>query len=140
MLSDIIDNDTAANNRPHSMSSTVFGLNALFTKPAQSIGPMIVFSILLHSGYAPQFVLDHVPRSRLDLTLRFSYKYRMSHQNSFSAGSHEPEMSTAAFRVNLFSTLCLVPFFLGLLQIVVWWRYTLRPDAKARTANLVEAH
>jgi Na+/melibiose symporter-like transporter len=60
-LSDIVDHDNVTNNRPHSMSSTLFGLNALCTKPAQSIGPMIVFSILIRSGYAPQFVVHSFP-------------------------------------------------------------------------------
>ena len=53
-LADIVDNDMTANGRPNSMSSTIFGLNALFTKPAQSIGPMIVFWILSGAGYQPQ--------------------------------------------------------------------------------------
>ena len=53
-LSDIADQDMLINSRPHSMSSTIFGLNAFFTKPAQSIGPMLVFSILRNAGYEPQ--------------------------------------------------------------------------------------
>lgn len=33
------------------LSSMVFGTNALFTKPAQSLAPMIVLNILNHFGY-----------------------------------------------------------------------------------------
>ena len=41
-------------------------------------------------------------------------------------------MSTAGFRAKIFATLCLVPFFLGVLQIMIWSRYTLRGDEKRR--------
>lgn len=33
------------------LSSMVFGTNALFTKPAQSLAPMLVLSILNQFGY-----------------------------------------------------------------------------------------
>lgn len=33
------------------LSSMVFGTNALFTKPAQSLAPMLVISILNQFGY-----------------------------------------------------------------------------------------
>ncbi len=34
------------------LSSMVFGTNALFTKPAQSLAPMLVVSVLNQYGYA----------------------------------------------------------------------------------------
>lgn len=36
----------------------VFGTNALFTKPAQSLAPMVVVTILNHYGY---YNLNNVP-------------------------------------------------------------------------------
>eukprot|EP00042_Codosiga_hollandica_P054766 m.749147 g.749147 ORF g.749147 m.749147 type:complete len:372 (+) comp58974_c0_seq40:783-1898(+) len=109
-LADIVDADVAINNRPHSMSSTIFGLNALFTKPAQSIGPMIVFWFLSRAGYAPHAENEeHVTPDRAhDLVLRKS----------------------------MFATLCIVPFILGVLQILIWSQYKLRVTDNRRPLQL----
>ena len=53
-LSDIADQDMLINSRPHSMSSTIFGLNAFFTKPAQSIGPKAAQLVCLDSFPIPK--------------------------------------------------------------------------------------
>ncbi|XP_023254120.1 transmembrane protein 180-like [Seriola lalandi dorsalis] len=50
-LADIIDTDLKLYKRSSPLSSMVFGTNALFTKPAQSLAPMIVLSILNQFGY-----------------------------------------------------------------------------------------
>ena len=133
-LSDIIDHDNAVNNRPHSMSSTVFGLNALFTKPAQSIGPMIVFSLLLRSGYQPQFVTclqadDDVALNHVDVNIRTcdAHLHPCSAEHGQAAA-----FETVAFRADMFAILCLVPLFLGTLQMLVWSQYGLRGDDKRR--------
>lgn len=51
LVADVIDNDTARHNRKKPISSIIFGLNALFTKPAQSLCPMLVVHILTSYGY-----------------------------------------------------------------------------------------
>nr|XP_029507456.1 transmembrane protein 180-like [Oncorhynchus nerka] len=50
-LADIIDSDLQRHKRSSPLSSMVFGTNALFTKPAQSLAPMLVVSILNQFGY-----------------------------------------------------------------------------------------
>ncbi|MGH0139240.1 UNVERIFIED_CONTAM: hypothetical protein FKN15_068649 [Acipenser sinensis] len=50
-LADIIDADLFKHKRSTPLSSMVFGTNALFTKPAQSLAPMVVVSILNQVGY-----------------------------------------------------------------------------------------
>nr|XP_046271136.1 transmembrane protein 180-like [Scatophagus argus] len=50
-LADIIDTDLHMYKRSSPLSSMVFGTNALFTKPAQSLAPMIVLYILNQFGY-----------------------------------------------------------------------------------------
>uniref|UniRef100_A0A3Q3X8A3 Uncharacterized protein n=1 Tax=Mola mola TaxID=94237 RepID=A0A3Q3X8A3_MOLML len=50
-LADIIDTDLLKYNRSSPLSSMVFGTNALFTKPGQSLAPMIVLAILNQFGY-----------------------------------------------------------------------------------------
>ncbi|XP_077389466.1 transmembrane protein 180-like isoform X2 [Festucalex cinctus] len=50
-LADIIDTDMQKYKRSSPISSMVFGTNALFTKPAQSLAPMLVINILNQFGY-----------------------------------------------------------------------------------------
>lgn len=50
-LADIIDSDLQRHKRSTPLSSMVFGTNALFTKPAQSLAPMLVVTILNQYGY-----------------------------------------------------------------------------------------
>lgn len=51
VISDLIDADFAKHNRPRRMGSMYFGMNALFTKPAQSIAPMVVVGMLAKHGF-----------------------------------------------------------------------------------------
>ncbi|NWX30219.1 MF13A protein, partial [Notiomystis cincta] len=57
-LADIVDADLIKHKRRLPLSSMVFGTNALFTKPAQSLAPMVVVAILNHYGYKN---LNNVP-------------------------------------------------------------------------------
>ncbi|XP_069761703.1 transmembrane protein 180-like isoform X2 [Narcine bancroftii] len=50
-LADIIDSDFQKYKRRFPLSSMVFGTNALFTKPAQSLAPMLVVTILNQFDY-----------------------------------------------------------------------------------------
>lgn len=51
IVSDIIDADAAKYKRGRPISSIIFGLNALVTKPAHSLCPMLVVEILNRYGY-----------------------------------------------------------------------------------------
>ncbi|XP_038395990.1 transmembrane protein 180 isoform X5 [Canis lupus familiaris] len=50
-LADMVDADLLKFNRQSPLSSMVFGINALFTKPAQSLAPMMILSKLKQYGY-----------------------------------------------------------------------------------------
>ncbi|MEE6514324.1 hypothetical protein FKM82_022375 [Ascaphus truei] len=50
-LADIVDADLEKYKRRSPLSSMVFGTNALFTKPAQSLAPMLVVTLLNQYGY-----------------------------------------------------------------------------------------
>jgi hypothetical protein len=50
-VSDVIDEDCVLNSRKEPMSSMFFGTNALLTKPAQSLAPIITYYLLAQSGY-----------------------------------------------------------------------------------------
>ncbi|KAG8513514.1 Transmembrane protein 180 [Galemys pyrenaicus] len=50
-LADMIDADLLKFNRQSPLSTMVFGINALFTKPAQALAPVMILSRLNHFGY-----------------------------------------------------------------------------------------
>ncbi|XP_063270666.1 transmembrane protein 180-like isoform X2 [Prinia subflava] len=97
-LADIVDADFIKHKRRLPLSSMVFGTNALFTKPAQSLAPMVVVKILNHYGY---YNLNNVPggpdiRSFLDL--------------------HDA----------MFYLVCLVPLCIAVLQILTWTPFSIQ--------------
>ncbi|VDI44223.1 Hypothetical predicted protein [Mytilus galloprovincialis] len=51
-LADIADDNKSKYNRKQPISSTVFGISALLSKPALSLSPMVTVSILNHYGYS----------------------------------------------------------------------------------------
>eukprot|EP01114_Cavostelium_apophysatum_P001315 TRINITY_DN11119_c0_g1_i1.p1 TRINITY_DN11119_c0_g1~~TRINITY_DN11119_c0_g1_i1.p1 ORF type:complete len:474 (-),score=86.24 TRINITY_DN11119_c0_g1_i1:66-1487(-) len=54
VLADLVDEDFVLNNRAQSMSSMIFGANALFSKPGQSLAPMLGWYLLSrHHQYDP---------------------------------------------------------------------------------------
>ncbi|XP_072168229.1 transmembrane protein 180-like [Diadema setosum] len=95
-LSDIIDEDQEKFRRLSPLSSSVFGYNALFTKPASSLAPMAILTILNRYGYQ-------------DLQ-----------EEKLSLGD------TIELRGIMFWIACLVPMAIGTLQLLVWQGYSLR--------------
>ncbi|KAF7624673.1 hypothetical protein Mgra_00010056 [Meloidogyne graminicola] len=51
LLSEVIEDDKTRNSRRNPMSSLIFSLNALITKPAISIAPVIIVYLLNRNGY-----------------------------------------------------------------------------------------
>ncbi|XP_045191819.2 transmembrane protein 180-like [Mercenaria mercenaria] len=100
-LSDIADNDMARYNRRHPVTSMVYGINALVVKPAISLSPMLVVSILNSYGY------DRLKDGKLDAV-------------------EETGLSGA-----MFSVLCLYPFVIGCIQFCSWSFYTIRGTKSA---------
>ena len=85
----------------HPLSSMVFGLNALVTKPAISFAPMLSIAMLNSYGYE---------------------QYKAALQDT---GSPSP-VANQQLQSAMFYLMCLTPVIIGLLQIVVWSRYTIR--------------
>ncbi len=81
------------NRKP--ISASVFGTNALITKPALSVSPMIVVNILNRYHY------DSIKRG-----------------NATSSPQDLDQLHSA-----MFSLLCLIPVVLGSIQIIIWSWY-----------------
>jgi len=100
--------------RSHPLSSMVFGLNALVTKPAISLAPMITVATLNRYGYSsslsasPGVVTSTVAAAEVQHT----------------AGD---DVLTSA----MFNMTCAVPVVVGLLQLLIWRFYTIRDSHKA---------
>ncbi|KAM3917614.1 transmembrane protein 180-like [Leptodactylus fuscus] len=97
-LADIIDADFTNYKRKAPLSSMVFGTNALFTKPAQSLAPMFVVTILNQYGY------EHLT-SKADQP-----------DPSFFLGLHDA----------MFYLTCIVPLCIAIIQIILWTPYSIR--------------
>ncbi|KAJ6659693.1 hypothetical protein lerEdw1_018406 [Lerista edwardsae] len=96
-LADIVDADLKQYKRRSPLSSMVFGTNALFTKPAQSLAPIFVVTILNQFGYA-------------NLT-------KVAEPNpSFFLGLHDV----------MFYMICLVPLCIAVIQILTWRPFSIR--------------
>ncbi|XP_071965663.1 transmembrane protein 180-like isoform X2 [Antedon mediterranea] len=105
-LSDIIDDDQQRHQRKSPLSSSVFGFNALFTKPAQSFAPMLVVSILNSHGYT-----------------------EMKHGTASEDQSEE-------LHAAMFNILCLLPIAIAVLQLIVWRPYSIRSSHKIVPVHL----
>ncbi|XP_074553058.1 transmembrane protein 180-like [Halichoeres trimaculatus] len=97
-VADIIDSDMQKYKRSSPLSSMVFGTNALFTKPAQSLSPMLVLSILNRFGY----------------------------EQLKDAGSASDPSALESLRGTMFYLVCLVPMCISALQAVVWRPFSIR--------------
>lgn len=110
-VSDIIDKDMEKYQRNAPVSSMIFGTNAMFTKPAQSLAPMMVVHILSWYGYKDS--------------------QNMKKDKSLS-GSTTQELLDA-----MFSLLCFIPLFVAVVQIVVWKFYPLKKPTKEKDLSKI---
>ncbi|KAJ8344928.1 hypothetical protein SKAU_G00291210 [Synaphobranchus kaupii] len=108
-LADIIDSDLYTHKRSSPLSSMVFGTNALFTKPAQSLAPMLVVSILNQFGY------EHLK----------------------DAGAMADPSSLQKLHSAMFSLVCLVPLSVATVQILAWRPFSIR-DSHTVDAKYIE--
>ncbi|XP_076805110.1 transmembrane protein 180-like [Clavelina lepadiformis] len=100
--SDIIDEDMKINKRKYPQSAMAFGTNALITKPANSLAPMLVVAALDRYGY------EHIRQ----LGTNWQEKTEPFEQ---------AKLGNAMFKL-----LCLLPTMLSLLQILIWKFYKLQ--------------
>ncbi|XP_022523817.2 transmembrane protein 180-like [Astyanax mexicanus] len=96
-LADIIDSDLQKYKRSSPLSSMVFGTNALFTKPAQSLAPMLVVSILNQYGY-----------------------------EEIKEGNVTDPSALQALHSTMFYLVCLVPVCVTALQVLAWTPFSIR--------------
>ncbi|XP_041942059.1 transmembrane protein 180 [Alosa sapidissima] len=97
-LADIIDSDLQRYKRSTPLSSMVFGTNALFTKPAQSLAPMLVVSVLNQYGY----------ESLKD-----------------TSQATDPSVLQPLYGA-MFYLVCLVPLCVSALQVLAWRPFSIR--------------
>lgn len=97
-LADIIDSDLQRHKRSSPLSSMVFGTNALFTKPAQSLAPMLVVWVLNHYGY----------------------------EQLKDAGTDASPESLASLHSVMFRLVCVVPLCVAALQMLAWRPFSIR--------------
>ncbi|XP_072299453.1 transmembrane protein 180-like [Eucyclogobius newberryi] len=109
-LADIIDSDLNNYKRSCPMSSMVFGTNALFTKPAQSLAPMTVLSILNQFGYE-----------------QLKEAVKESNQSDLE-NLHQ----------TMFYLVCIVPLTISILQIVFFKPFSIR-DSHTVSPKYIES-
>jgi len=100
VVADLVDEDYSINKRQESASTILYGANALFTKPGQSIAPMLGWSVLQYVGYDADG--NNAVRSSDSLTL-----------DSSTRGS-------------MFNLLVFLPATCALVQLFLWNKFSLR--------------
>ncbi|XP_076020638.1 transmembrane protein 180-like [Genypterus blacodes] len=107
-LADIIDTDMLKYKRSSPISSMVFGTNALFTKPAQSLAPMLVINILNQFGY----------------------------EELKEAGKDSDPSSLESLHRVMFGLVCLVPICVAALQVMAWRPFSIRTSHTVDTTYI----
>ncbi|XP_077989683.1 transmembrane protein 180-like [Glandiceps talaboti] len=110
LMSDCIDADMERNKRVNPLSSMFFAANAVIIKPAQSIAPIIVVALLNANGF-----------------------------EEVRSGRTVDRETIAQLRFVMFQIAWLVPFVSGLVQVVMWLKYSLRDShlAGSKTVNTI---
>ncbi|XP_022095515.1 transmembrane protein 180-like [Acanthaster planci] len=101
-LSDIIDYDKDKYNRRTPISSSVFGYNALFTKAAASVAPMVILNALNRYGYQTLMLQDTTPNHHTDTD------------------------SMEQLHKVMFLLACCIPIVIGCVQMLVWYPFSIR--------------
>nr|XP_020760079.1 transmembrane protein 180-like isoform X4 [Odocoileus virginianus texanus] len=133
-LADMVDADFLKFNRQSPLSSMVFGINALFTKPAQSLAPMVILSRLNQFGYGnpnKRSAQIPLPWGKLFQTLSANTLVMSSHlkhcffpsQHSFFICNHGTILD---LHEAMFNLICLVPLGIAAIQILVWSPFSIR--------------
>ncbi|KAI0237679.1 hypothetical protein LSAT2_011738 [Lamellibrachia satsuma] len=97
-LSDVIDEDREHQKRTQPRSSMFFGTNALITKPAISLAPMLTVAVLGHFGYQEVG--------------------QMKKTTSLTTNSDAADV--------MFYLAAMTPVVVGIIQLFVWAKYKIR--------------
>ncbi|XP_077406670.1 transmembrane protein 180 isoform X1 [Vanacampus margaritifer] len=104
VISDLVDEDFVVNRRQQAASALLFGMVALFTKPGQTLAPLIgTWVLCAYTGY-DIFQREPEKDSVVDA----------------SSGGESPPL-----RLGCFHMLVFVPITCALLQLAAWSRFTL---------------
>ena len=106
------------------LSSMVFGTNALITKPAQSIAPMLTVAVLNRYGYS----------SLHDVTGAAS----ASGPATVAAVAAAAAASLDELKAAMVSVCCVTSLLLGVLQLCVWSMYRIRESHHSTIVKHVE--
>mmetsp|Transcript_10978 Transcript_10978/g.27734 ORF Transcript_10978/g.27734 Transcript_10978/m.27734 type:complete len:521 (-) Transcript_10978:37-1599(-) len=138
VVADLVDEDMALNSRRVSASSVVYGVNAFFTKPGQSIAPMsgwfllraLSVSVEQQAGVAGAGVsgvqADPGGETIVDAFARWVA--------SFSGGVEMPAESTNTDVMSMgrpeavFAVMVFVPFLCAVCQMALWSLFDLKGD------------
>uniref|UniRef100_A0A1I8HRC3 Zgc:171489 n=2 Tax=Macrostomum lignano TaxID=282301 RepID=A0A1I8HRC3_9PLAT len=114
-LSELVDRDRLVNSRRLPLSSTVFGLNALVTKPAISLAPLVVVQLLNMRGYQT---------------------YRSAASNSFGSADAGGLTCPQALSNMMLMLACYLPAVIGCLQLISWSFYRIRSKSNLLQAQI----
>ena len=87
----------------------MFGYNALFTKPAQSLAPMMIVEMLSRNNYQDKVAQD-------------------------MSASEVSDLKSA-----MFMTACVIPIVIGVLQIAVWRPFSIRDSHVSSRNTLINS-
>lgn len=118
LVSDCIDEDSVAWKRARPFSASFFGINALLTKPAQSIAPVLTVGLWNKFGFRAQQEGQNLAAAA------------MSTEVSRDPIRSSPTADELAYVVFLCCTVG--PLLIGLVQAILWSLYTLRGDKLRR--------
>ncbi len=128
ILSELIDEDRVTNARTSAMSSSYFGLNALVTKPAQSIAPVLAVNLWSQYGFrdARSPILSEGTLVTTDA----------------ASASADPILSSpraADLQYVIFLCCTLGPLLIGIVQALIWRSYSLHGVRLQRVKNQLHA-
>jgi Na+/melibiose symporter-like transporter len=128
--SDLVDEDMYLNNRPQTMSASIIGTLGFFSRPSQSIAPIVGYRLMGHqlgsNGAGEEGV------GGLDVEV----------DNGIAAatvGTVANELVTAQQRFNDCRTLIMVPFIVVVVQLAIWHFYSLRGQYFATVKKWVKS-
>jgi len=129
-VSDIIDADKRAFRRSRKLATSVFGLNALIVKPAESLAPML-FAPVLHDFAAAADADDASPSSAAAAVSSWwsSLLWVLGDKTPSDGEVSEADRALVAWRL-----VWGVPVVCGILQLLLWNFYRLRGPGGAATA------
>jgi Na+/melibiose symporter-like transporter len=130
--SDLVDEDMFLNKRSQTMSASIIGTLGFFSRPSQSIAPIVGYRLMGHQlGRADASAEEGV--GGLDVEIDNSAFL------SATTGTVATELVAAQQRFNDCRTLIMVPFIVVVVQQCLWHFYTLKGEYFATVKKWVKS-